>query len=130
VSGSKCNPTVPLRWRLGWVPPVCPLALWLLRIGLCAGWLAGKVAKGNSYGVPLPGHGTMSNPHEANQDEERKLHGYVKVMRDITDGKRAETELAEANRRKDEFLAMLAHELRNPLLPSVNGIQILGWNNQ
>lgn len=34
-------------------------------------------------------------------------------------------ELAEANRRKDEFLAMLAHELRNPLAPIRNGLAIL-----
>ncbi len=54
-----------------------------------------------------------------------KLRGYAKIMRDITDRKRAETELADANRRKDEFLAMLAHELRNPLAPILNGVQIL-----
>ena len=34
-------------------------------------------------------------------------------------------ELAEENRRKDEFLAMLAHELRNPLAPIRNGIDVL-----
>jgi signal transduction histidine kinase/DNA-binding response OmpR family regulator len=34
-------------------------------------------------------------------------------------------ELAEADRRKDEFLAMLGHELRNPLAPVLNGLQIL-----
>jgi signal transduction histidine kinase/DNA-binding response OmpR family regulator len=34
-------------------------------------------------------------------------------------------ELREANRHKDEFLAMLAHELRNPLAPMRNGLQIL-----
>ncbi len=34
-------------------------------------------------------------------------------------------ELAEADRRKDEFLAMLAHELRNPLAPIQNAVQIL-----
>jgi PAS domain S-box-containing protein len=53
------------------------------------------------------------------------LRGYAKIMRDITDRKRAETDLADANRRKDEFLAMLAHELRNPLAPILNGVQIL-----
>jgi PAS domain S-box-containing protein len=58
-------------------------------------------------------------------DESGKLRGYAKIMRDITDRKKAETELAEANRRKDEFLAMLAHELRNPLAPILNGVQIL-----
>ena len=34
-------------------------------------------------------------------------------------------ELAEADRRKDEFLAMLAHELRNPLGPIQNGLELL-----
>jgi PAS domain S-box-containing protein len=58
-------------------------------------------------------------------DEAGQLRGYAKIMRDITDRKRAETELAEANQRKDEFLAMLAHELRNPLAPIVNGLQLL-----
>lgn len=38
-------------------------------------------------------------------------------FRDITARKTIEEELSEANRRKDEFLAMLAHELRNPLAP-------------
>jgi signal transduction histidine kinase len=34
-------------------------------------------------------------------------------------------ELSEANRHKDEFLAILAHELRNPLVPIRNGLQII-----
>lgn len=44
---------------------------------------------------------------------------------DLTAHKRAECALKEANHRKDEFLAVLAHELRNPLAPIHNGIQIL-----
>ncbi|HKA05843.1 MAG TPA: MASE1 domain-containing protein [Gemmataceae bacterium] len=39
--------------------------------------------------------------------------------------KRAEDGLREASRRKDEFLAMLSHELRNPLAPIVNALHIL-----
>ena len=39
--------------------------------------------------------------------------------------RRRVTELAEGDRRKDEFLAMLAHELRNPLAPMRHGLQIL-----
>jgi len=54
-----------------------------------------------------------------------KLRGFVKIMRDISDRKRAETELADANQRKDEFLAMLGHELRNPLAPIINGLKLL-----
>lgn len=44
---------------------------------------------------------------------------------DITDRLRAEEALREADRRKDEFLAMLAHELRNPLAPIRNALHIL-----
>ena len=45
--------------------------------------------------------------------------------REVTDRKRAEEALREADRRKDEFLATLAHELRNPLAPIRNALQIL-----
>lgn len=47
------------------------------------------------------------------------------VATDITDRKRAEEALLLADRRKDEFLAMLAHELRNPLAPIRNAVQLL-----
>lgn len=46
-------------------------------------------------------------------------------IHDITERKRAEQKLADANRRKDEFLATLSHELRNPLAPIRNAVQIL-----
>ncbi len=42
----------------------------------------------------------------------------------ITDRKTLELSLQDADRRKDEFLATLAHELRNPLAPLRNGLQI------
>ncbi len=45
---------------------------------------------------------------------------------DIHGRKAAEAALHEANRRKDEFIATLAHELRNPLAPIRTGLQILG----
>src|SRR4029077_14099536 len=47
------------------------------------------------------------------------------VSLDMTEWKRAERQLLEADRRKDEFLALLAHELRNPLAPLRNGLQVM-----
>jgi PAS domain S-box-containing protein len=44
---------------------------------------------------------------------------------DITPAKHAEMELEQAARRKDEFLAMLAHELRNPLAPLLTGVEVI-----
>ena len=47
------------------------------------------------------------------------------VTLDVTDYQNAQAELREADRRKDEFLATLAHELRNPLAPIRNGLQVI-----
>ena len=49
----------------------------------------------------------------------------VGMALDVTDRKRAEEALRQADQRKDEFLATLAHELRNPLAPLRNAVQIL-----
>ncbi len=58
-------------------------------------------------------------------DENDHVVGASKVARDITERKQAEAVLRDADRRKDEFLALLAHELRNPLAPLRNGLQVL-----
>ena len=66
------------------------------------------------------------------KDDVGNVVGASKIVRDITDRKRAEaerekfvSELADADRRKNEFLAMLAHELRTPLAPISNAIRAL-----
>src|SRR5437764_4526116 len=51
--------------------------------------------------------------------------GVSKSARDISDRKRLEEMLRAADRRKDEFLAMLGHELRNPLAPIRNVTEVL-----
>ena len=54
-----------------------------------------------------------------------EIVGAVTSFEDISERKRAEEALKEADRKKDEFLAILAHELRNPLAPIRNGLKIL-----
>jgi PAS domain S-box-containing protein len=54
-----------------------------------------------------------------------EFEGFVGTVTDIHERRQAEQDLKEADRRKDEFLATLAHELRNPLAPIRNGIQIM-----
>ena len=58
-------------------------------------------------------------------DDSGVLVGAVNVVVDLTDRRRAEDALKAADRAKNEFLATLAHELRNPLGPLRNAAQIL-----
>jgi PAS domain S-box-containing protein len=51
--------------------------------------------------------------------------GYIGSVFDITERRQAEEALREADRRKDEFLATLAHELRNPLAPIRSGLELM-----
>src|SRR5215470_2911210 len=59
------------------------------------------------------------------RDESGKVLGAVNVLVDITDRKRTEDALNTVDRSKNEFLAILAHELRNPLAPIRSAVQIL-----
>lgn len=64
-------------------------------------------------------------------DDEGAILGYVKVTRDLTERRKAQEErearivAEEANKAKDEFLAILGHELRNPLAPIVTALQLM-----
>ncbi|MDG3008329.1 PAS domain-containing hybrid sensor histidine kinase/response regulator [Paludisphaera mucosa] len=59
------------------------------------------------------------------KDDAGAVVGYLKIFRDMTREKRDAEALAEAARRKSEFLAILAHELRNPLAAIDNASQLL-----
>jgi len=54
-----------------------------------------------------------------------KPHGFRGILIDVTEQIQREQSLEDANNRKDEFLAMLAHELRNPLAPIATASQLL-----
>lgn len=56
--------------------------------------------------------------------DDGKLSGFAKVTRDMTERRRLH-ELENSSRRMNEFLAMLAHELRNPLAPIRNAVTVL-----
>jgi len=58
-------------------------------------------------------------------DGQGELAGAINILVDISDRKKAEDALKEADKRKDDFLAILAHELRNPLAPISNAMPIL-----
>jgi PAS domain S-box-containing protein len=58
-------------------------------------------------------------------DAERRLRGFAKVTRDLSQRRQVEA-LQDEGRRMDEFLAMLGHELRNPLAPIRNAVAVLG----
>jgi len=59
-----------------------------------------------------------------------KPDGWVGVVIDIDEQKRSEEALRTTDRRKDTFLAVLAHELRNPLAPMRNSLELLKRSTQ
>jgi PAS domain S-box-containing protein len=59
------------------------------------------------------------------RDEAGRIQRWAGINLDISRLKNTERALLEADRRKDEFLATLAHELRNPLAPIRNAVRIL-----
>jgi PAS domain S-box-containing protein len=63
-------------------------------------------------------------PHTLSDRDDRLLDLHARHAADLIERLRFEEALRETDRRKDEFLAMLAHELRNPLAPIRNAVQI------
>jgi two-component system, chemotaxis family, CheB/CheR fusion protein len=59
------------------------------------------------------------------RDESRGIYAVCGISTEITEQKRQQEKLQELDRRKDEFLSMLAHELRNPLAPIVTAAEVL-----
>ena len=63
-------------------------------------------------------------------DENQHLRSFARVMHDLTDGqvhegqKKRADDLATANRSKEDFMALLSHELRNPLAPILDALNI------
>ncbi len=99
----------------------------VLRVGAAVG-LANHTLLVRRDGSELP----IDDSGAPIRDERNRMRGVVLVFRDLTERHALERELMahaarleEADRRKNEFLSMLAHELRNPLAPVRTGIEIL-----
>jgi PAS domain S-box-containing protein len=88
--------------------------------------LRGETVVGAVQGVPRAG-GTrwISTSAAPIHEPSGALAGAVVTFADVTERKRMEEDLREADRRKDEFLAILSHELRNPLAPIRNAVFLL-----
>ncbi|MEP7206417.1 MAG: PAS domain S-box protein [Casimicrobiaceae bacterium] len=91
----------------------------------------GSVARGEPFDMvfPLRGADHVFRPFLTRVNPLRDAAGQIVYWcgtnTDISEIKRMEETLRETDRRKDEFLATLAHELRNPLAPIRNALQIL-----
>ena len=62
--------------------------------------------------------------YEPEFDESETVVGFVAAIQNVSDRRQIEEQLRERDRRKDEFLATLAHELRNPLAPMRYALQL------
>jgi PAS domain S-box-containing protein len=67
----------------------------------------------------------VQNDVEPLYDAKGTVYGCVSVCVDVTERRQAEQLLRQADRRKDEFLATLSHELRNPLAPLRNALELM-----
>ena len=67
----------------------------------------------------------FTRPGRPTEKQLRYLDLLARMAADLIERSQTEQSLRDADRRKDEFLAMLAHELRNPLAPIRNAVEIL-----
>jgi PAS domain S-box-containing protein len=97
--------------------------------------LKGEIVRGEEQLVRTPRTGELRTRQVSSapvRGPDGKIRGAVSVVRDVTEQRRVDAavrvqaeQLRDADKRKDEFIAMLAHELRNPLVPIRTAVELL-----
>jgi PAS domain S-box-containing protein len=97
--------------------------------------LKGEVIRGEEQLVRTPRTGELRTRQVSAapvRSPDGEIRGAVSVVRDVTEQRRVDAalrmraeQLRDADKRKDEFIAMLAHELRNPLVPIRTAVELL-----
>jgi signal transduction histidine kinase/ActR/RegA family two-component response regulator len=123
------------------------LAQYLRACARSGAFLPGSIRLPGRQGVPIacrcegavvqPSHGEVPalillrlHPPEDTPDRFHALNQKIdELNREVLRRREVEAALRETDRRKDEFLATLAHELRNPLAPISNALELLGRAN-
>jgi PAS domain S-box-containing protein len=111
----------------GWIAAVDPTH----RSRVLQAWLQGTVA-GAALEMEIPFRRAADGEYrwhlaraQPMRDSEENILHWMGIALDIHDRRQAAAALEDADRRKDEFLATLAHELRNPLAPLRNALYLL-----
>jgi PAS domain S-box-containing protein len=115
-----------LNARGGWPTIILPDDMPVLAASI-GRLLAGQEARAEARFLPKAGgvRWLYLLGHPVWDEGRRRVVCIYGAGQDITERKRVEEELKQTARQKDEFLAMLAHELRNPLAPIRNALHIL-----
>jgi signal transduction histidine kinase len=95
----------------------------LLKAGMLAAQSTPLISRGGKIVGMISTH--WRAPHVPAERDLRLLDILARQAADLIERRRAEEALREADRRKDEFIAMLSHELRNPLAPIRNVVTLL-----
>jgi signal transduction histidine kinase/ActR/RegA family two-component response regulator len=104
------------------------LQKWVTQPILAVTHAARRVLEGHDYSVradPQPGYETGVLADAFNQMLAEIHRRNDEIQHEMKERAEAEEALREADKRKDRFLATLAHELRNPLAPIMSGVQVL-----